>query len=358
MHRGRLPFSSGEQKRAAFCLESIPMANVKQIFIGSSYEALPVVDLVRGIIERCGMAPLPWNDTSVFGPSDLVMPRLEQLSQEIWGAVLLATPDEASRRGDGEPIRVAVPNVVFEYAYLAARLRPQRVALCKFEGVEIPSDLHGLTTIQIEPYVYTPSPRNQPRQAAPPLPSDAIARLEAWLAGLSPVAANVPSAHLVHGYSGTWRIVTEFRKWHDYVLQPGDKVTVSGTMFLQLDVDGKNGSGTMFGITEVMLNHGAYHARYRFDNNIEQASVNVNGQLKLDVQIVERVRIGREGRLPEELKELEDSLPGSRRFPVILEPDLEKVGVLKGTHSYAWGIRETHQEADERYTYTGPALRR
>jgi hypothetical protein len=334
------------------------MANVKQIFVGSSHEALPVVDLVRAIIERCGMAPLPWNDTSVFGPSDLVLPRLEQLSQEIWGAVLLATPDEASRRGDGEPIRVAVPNVVFEYAYLAARLRPQRVALCKFEGVIIPSDLHGLTTIQIEPYVYTPSPRNQPKQAAPPLPSDAIARLEAWLAHLSPVAANVPSAHLLHGYSGTWRIVTEFRKWHGYVLRRGDRATVSGTMFLQLNVDGRNGSGTMFGITEVMLNHGAYHARYRFDDDIEQATINDQGQLELDVQIVERARIDRKGRLPEELKELEDPLPGGGRFLVTLEPDLQKPGVLKGTHSYAPGIRETYQEADEQYSYAGPALRR
>lgn len=106
------------------------MSNVKQIFIGSSHEALPVVDLVRGVIERSGMTPLPWNDTRVFGPSDLVLPRLELLSQEIWGAVLLATPDDTSRRGDADLIRGAVPNVVFEYAYLAARLRPQRVALC------------------------------------------------------------------------------------------------------------------------------------------------------------------------------------------------------------------------------------
>jgi hypothetical protein len=334
------------------------VTNVKQVFIGSSHEALPVVDLVRAIIERCGMAPLPWNDTSVFGPSDLVWPRLEQLSQEIWGAVLLATPDETSRRGDGELIRVAVPNVVFEYAYLAARLRPQRVALCKFEGVIIPSDLHGLTTIQIEPYVYTPSPRNQPKQAASPLPTDAIARLEAWLAGLSPVAANVPSAHLLHGYSGTWRFVTEFRKWHDYPLQSGDRVTVSGTMFLQLNADGRSGSGTMFGITEVKLNHGSYHAWYRFDNDIEEASINDQGQLKLDVRIVERARIGREGHLPEELKELEYPLPGGGRFPVTLEPDLQKPGVLKGTHSYALGIRETYSEANEQYSYAGSALRR
>ena len=86
--------------------------------------------------------------------SDLVLPRLEQLSAgDLGGGHRLATPDEAhADAGTGGPIaRRAVPNVVFEYASLAARLRPRRVALCKFEGVMIPSDLHGLTTIQIEP---------------------------------------------------------------------------------------------------------------------------------------------------------------------------------------------------------------
>ena len=113
-------------------------------------------------------------------------------------------------------------------------------------------------------------------------------------------------------------------------------------MFLQLNVDGRNGSGTMFGITEVMLNHGAYHAWYRFDDDIERATINDQGQLELDVQIVERARIDRKGRLPKELKELEkeDPLPGGGRFLVTLEPDLQKPGVLKGTHSYAPGIRK------------------
>jgi hypothetical protein len=251
-----------------------------------------------------------------------------------------------------------VPNVVFEYAYLAARMRPQRVALCKFEGVTIPSDLDGLTTIQMEQYVYTPSPRNQPKQAAPSLPSPAIKRLKAWLTGLNPVARGVPTAHLLHGYSGTWQITTEFRKWHDHPLRTGEKVTVSGTMFLQLDVDGKNGSGTMFGKTEVMLNHGAYHASYRFDNDIKQASVNDQGQLTLNLRIVERKRINHKGDLPEELKHLEDPLPGSYEFSVILKPDLQRPGVLAGSHSYPWGIGEKYQEAEEEYTYMGPALQR
>ena len=92
------------------------MANVKQIFVGSSHEALPVVDLVRAIIERCGMAPLPWNDTSVSVPATWSCRGLSSCHRRSGGGTL-ATPDEASRRGDGEPIRVAVPNVVFEYAY-------------------------------------------------------------------------------------------------------------------------------------------------------------------------------------------------------------------------------------------------
>ena len=178
----------------------------KQIFIGSSHEALPIVDLVRAVVERCGMTPLPWNEPAVFGPSDLILPRLEELSQEIWGAVLLATPDDVSTRGNAVAIRGPVPNVVFEYAYLTARLRPPRVALCKFAGVTIPSNLEGLTAIQVEPYLYEPSSRTSPGGAAAPLPDEAIKRLEAWLHTLTPVAAGIPPTHLLHGYSGTWQI--------------------------------------------------------------------------------------------------------------------------------------------------------
>jgi hypothetical protein len=59
------------------------MTMAKQIFIGSSHEALPIADLVRGVVERCGMTPLPWNDPAVFGPSDVILHRLEELLQEI-----------------------------------------------------------------------------------------------------------------------------------------------------------------------------------------------------------------------------------------------------------------------------------
>lgn len=334
------------------------MRNAK-VFVGSSHEALPVVDLVNAIIAGCGLTPLPWNQTNVFGPSDYILSALERLSQEIWGAVLLATPDDLSARGQDQPIRGAVPNVVFEYGYLTARLTPQRVALCRFDGVTIPSDLQGLTLIVVEPYVYTPSPRDQPPIKAPALPDKAVTKLEAWLSGLGPVAANVPAAHLLHGYSGTWRIITEFRKWHDHVLEADEKVTVSGTMFLQLDADGKNGSGIMFGVTEVTLNHGEYRARYRFENDIEHASVNETGVLKLDVRVVERSRMKREGTLPPHLAALDDrQLAGGGRFSVVLEPDLQKPGTLKGTHAYAPGIRDSYSTADEQYSYTGPALRR
>lgn len=223
----------------------------------------------------------------------------------------------------------------------------------------IPSDLLGLTDIRIEPYAYTPSPRGQPRKEAAPLPSDAIARLQAWLARLSPVAPGVPSAHLLHGYSGTWRIVTGFRKWHDYPLQQDDKVTVNGTMFLQLNVDGKKGSGTMFGTVEVTLNRGDYHARYRFDNDIEEASVNDEGQLTLNVRIVERALMKpATGILPPELKKLEEPLPGGGRFAVTLNPDLAKPGILTGHHTYEPDIVGMYSEADERYSYVGPVLRR
>jgi hypothetical protein len=87
--------------------------------------------------------------------------------------------------------------------------------------VTIPSDLEGLTTIQVAPYVYEPSPRTNPARGVPaPLPDEAIVRLEAWLRTVSPLAASVPSAHLVHGYSSTWHITTEFRQWHGYQCSP------------------------------------------------------------------------------------------------------------------------------------------
>jgi hypothetical protein len=129
-------------------------------------------------------------------------------------------------------------------------------------------------------------------------------------------------------------------------------------MFLQLNVDGKNGSGTMFGTVEVTLNHGAYHALYRFDNDIEEACVSDEGELTLNVRVLERALVESKGHLPPDLTKLGGSLPGSHRFVITLNPDLHEPGVLRGRHTYEPDIVGVYSEADERYTYAGPALRR
>jgi predicted nucleotide-binding protein len=93
------------------------MADTREIFVGSSSEALKMAELVGEVIKEAGMVPVVWN--TIFPAGDIFLEVIERLPTEVDGAVLLATPDVFCERGEIS-FDAPVANVVFEYGYLAA----------------------------------------------------------------------------------------------------------------------------------------------------------------------------------------------------------------------------------------------
>lgn len=124
---------------------------MKRIFIGSSSEALPYAHQIQNLLKaHGGVEPLLW--TEVFDPGSLTFEGIEQVARKkISGAVLLATPDDESVTVVCPP-RFLVPNVMIEFGYLAARIGRRNIALCRYDGVELASDLKGFTYIGMGGY--------------------------------------------------------------------------------------------------------------------------------------------------------------------------------------------------------------
>jgi hypothetical protein len=122
----------------------------KQIFIGSSGEARTEAERIAGILEQLpDVKPRLWYNE--FSAGDITVLKISALSREVAGALILATPDDDSVVR-GQAVKVPRPNVVFEYGYLTCSLGLSRVAMCRYDTTCLPSDLEGVTFIQMGPW--------------------------------------------------------------------------------------------------------------------------------------------------------------------------------------------------------------
>jgi len=120
---------------------------IKEIFIGSSSEAFDqakqIADLFRGVD---GIQTTLWKEA--FELSDLTFEGIKKIAERVAGAVFLATPDDEATI-KGQTVRVPRANVMFEFGYLTAVLGRGRVALCRYDETELPSDFHDLTRAEL-----------------------------------------------------------------------------------------------------------------------------------------------------------------------------------------------------------------
>ena len=315
------------------------MAKMTRIFIGSSSEALKVAKLVARVIEEAGeggMEPVIWNrDAFVLGMT--LLETIESLPLDYHGAVLLATPDKYSSRGN-KTAWDPVPNVVFEYGYLAARLTRKRVAICKFGEAEIPSDLQGLKLVEVKDYDY-----NKPSA----LPKTATEELRSWLNQLPRLAERIPPVSQVHGYSGTWNVESRFSLWRGGEVKPPDKVYFDGKTFLVLQDDGERGSGVQIGKLYILI--GGYRATYEIVNEILAASVDAKGILRMRVKVVRRE--GPKDKIGEPDQRFLVGL-ANKEFDLELKPRPGKSKMLQGRHEYR-SATVVYQRAREHWWYSG-----
>jgi hypothetical protein len=314
------------------------VADTRKIFVGSSSEAVKVAELVGKVIKHTGMEPVVWN--TIFPAGEILLENIEQLPSSVDGAVLLATPDVVCERS-GERFSSPVANVIFEYGYLAARLTRKRVAICRFEGAEMPSDLEGMTVVAAGNY--------EMDENGDPLPftEETTRKLRSWLGRLAPLADGIPPISRVHGYSGKWRVQNRFSRWRDIELGENDKVYFDGTAVLLIQVDGEKGSGTQTGNLYVSVDD--YRAKYKIANEVLEAAVNEEGTLKMRVKVLSRVLTKEEGK-PRDPR-LREELSGSE-FDLELKRAPGESRRLQGTHEYR-EARRVNQESEEEYHYLG-----
>lgn len=124
-----------------------------KVFIMSSAEALPIVDLLIAQFEHDPFLAVAWKN-GVFRASNYTLDELEAQLDDADFAIAIAHQDDVViMRGDEWP--TVRDNVVFELGMFMGRLGRRRAFLMepRDADLKLPSDLAGLTTI---PYRYEP----------------------------------------------------------------------------------------------------------------------------------------------------------------------------------------------------------
>ena len=116
----------------------------RPVFIGSSSEA-------RDVLNRLVVAmspyfePRPW--TATFTPGLTTLDVLTAELGNVHACILIFAKDD-TRDFRGDRVEAARDNVVLEYGFFVSQLGAQRVWILEEEGVGLPSDVLGLTTLR------------------------------------------------------------------------------------------------------------------------------------------------------------------------------------------------------------------
>lgn len=111
-------------------------------------------DGLRGSVARCisklGLNPIILHEQASKGRT--IIGKLEEESSPVGFAIILLTPDDIgspkAAPDDAKPR--ARQNVIFEMGYFMGKLGVSRVCAMYKEGVELPSDFHGIVYIEVE----------------------------------------------------------------------------------------------------------------------------------------------------------------------------------------------------------------
>jgi hypothetical protein len=115
-----------------------------KIFIGSSGRMIPVVQEIAACLKSHGHQPLPWTET--FEHGDITLDRLIALARDVNGAILVSSGDDKLEGGYYQPRA----NVLVEFGLFAAILGRKRAIVCRSGEHQFPSDLGGVTYLDLE----------------------------------------------------------------------------------------------------------------------------------------------------------------------------------------------------------------
>ncbi|HST22685.1 MAG TPA: nucleotide-binding protein [Blastocatellia bacterium] len=290
---------------------------MKEIFIGSSKEALEQATQVVAVLSEVpDVKPLLWTDYFKLG--DITFLGIENIAQRVAGAVFLATPDDDSIIRE-QRVKIPRANVLFEYGYLTAMLTRGRVALCRYDGAELPSDFAGV--------YYVPMGTFEPTRL---LDHQARARLKSWATELPTTQVGFSPTCQMHGYSGSWQTETVYEVYRNMQLKHPDYAVLNGKMILQISANGDGGFGCLFGNLQIQV--GDCYAEFEVTDRVIDAKVFGDGSMKIRNTVQSRQRIRLEGNPPQR-DGFEPDFRGAREIDLLFNCPPDEPGVLRGRFS-------------------------
>lgn len=164
------------------------------------------------------------------------------------------------------------------------------------------------------------------------------------------------SPNQVHKYSGTWVVQNSFSRWRRRTITEPDKVSFDGKTLLVIPINGEGGVGVQIGRLQVRVNN--YRATYEIVNEVQRASVDKDGTLRMQVKVIRRQLIEEDPPAPEDAhaKDPYADLRGRLEnpiFPLVLKPVADTTPLqLEGSHEHE-DARYKDQIASEKYVYAG-----
>ena len=102
---------------------------------------------VTRFVERLGLEAIILDEQS--GGLQAIIDKFKEQTEDIVFAIILLTPDDvgAAKSEKDELQPRARQNVILELGYFIGKLEPNQICLLYKEGVELPSDIHGLVYV-------------------------------------------------------------------------------------------------------------------------------------------------------------------------------------------------------------------
>jgi len=121
----------------------------QKVFIVHGHDAEAKHSVAR-FVEKLDLKPVILEEQASQGST--IIEKLERYSGVDFAVVLLTPDDEGFKQGEPKEKKSrARQNVFFELGYFVGKLNRGNVCLLYKEGVDIPSDLHGVVYVKMDP---------------------------------------------------------------------------------------------------------------------------------------------------------------------------------------------------------------
>lgn len=308
----------------------------QKIFIGSSHEGRAEAEMVCESIRdlELGLTPQLW--TTFFDAGTLTFEALEDMLRECCAAVFVIRRDDVVQHFDPratalESKQTYMPrgNVLVEFGLVAGRLGRRHVALCRVEQAELPSDLAGMTVIDMCPK----SDGETSSAAGRPFSSDALAKLNQWGSQLLATAPGIERTIVFHGYTGRWEFELILTRWHGLPIGGSSYAIVNGHLDLFICPEGLSSVGNACGTLSCRLGDRGpagteqYMSDMHIFHNIDNVECTADGKIRLTSHQLVVHRLNEVGTAPSSLQ-LISSGSEPWTFKWTLNPDTD--GAFRG----------------------------